>query len=133
MKPKNEVRVLFVDDDRVWRDCYTSCLESVGYSQIRKVESGEEALEVLSSGYASDLIFMDTKMKGVDSGPDFCRAIRKEEHGKNTGIIGMSSHPEYQELWEGAGADDFFDKHMFSDFEELDRRIQKVLEKYQAG
>ncbi|MFH1364691.1 MAG: response regulator, partial [Candidatus Aenigmatarchaeota archaeon] len=127
-----DAKILIVDDSKGGRGLYTYTLDQLGYTHLVDVESGEDAIDMLGAGYLPKLILIDTEMGDGIRGPVACKRIRNAEYGSQIGIIGMSVNPNYQQQWMDAGADDFFDKRIFSESEEVDRRIQAVLAKYQT-
>ncbi len=57
-------KVLVVDDDAIMRELLTALLEIEGY-QVQTAESGEEALQLLANGDATDIILADLHMPGL--------------------------------------------------------------------
>jgi CheY-like chemotaxis protein len=66
--------LLCVDDDQTVLQVRRVLLESVGYS-VRTVESGEEALDLLASGAAIDLVILDYIMPRM-KGDELARRLR---------------------------------------------------------
>jgi len=63
------VEILLVDDEKVTGRLVKKLLERHGY-RVRVVNSGDEALELLASGYRPDLILMDVfmpEMSGIEA------------------------------------------------------------------
>src|SRR5438067_12199375 len=58
-------RVLVVEDEQHLRDGLRFNLEAEGY-QVEVVETGEEALEKLSSATAFDVVILDVMLPGKD-------------------------------------------------------------------
>jgi CheY-like chemotaxis protein len=127
---KEEIKILLVDDRTSDREWFTRNLKSIGYSQIKEAVNGQEAIN-LAEEYKPHLVLMDTKMPGIE-GYEACKKIRQEEYGTNIAIIGMSDGP-YKREWLQAGADDFLSKDTICFKKDvLEKRIQEVLDKYQA-
>ena len=57
-------KVLVVNDDAIMRELLTALLGIEGY-EVQTAESGEEALELLASGTAVDIILADLHMPGL--------------------------------------------------------------------
>jgi DNA-binding NtrC family response regulator len=68
------MRVLIVDDEEVLRDVLEVVLQREGFETVMAA-SGEEALSVLDSDDAIDLVILDVMLPGI-SGIDTLRAIR---------------------------------------------------------
>lgn len=68
-----DMRVLLVDDTLINRKVFHRMLKEIGVTNSLTVESGEKALEELSSN-AYDLVITDLQMPGM-SGTDLSRAI----------------------------------------------------------
>jgi len=65
---REEVEILLVDDERVTGRLVKKLLERHGYS-VKVVNSGDEALDLLKSGYKPSLILMDVfmpEMSGIE-------------------------------------------------------------------
>ncbi|NOZ58919.1 MAG: response regulator [Euryarchaeota archaeon] len=63
------MEILLVDDEKVTGRLVKKLLERHGY-RVRVVNSGDEALELLASGYRPDLILMDVfmpEMSGIEA------------------------------------------------------------------
>ena len=66
-------RILLVEDDALVAEACAMLLEDFGYT-IRRAESAEDALAVLSSGATFDLVFSDVRMPGA-GGLELARTI----------------------------------------------------------
>jgi len=64
-KPRDQTRVLIVDDDRLVRRLMTDGLRSLQY-QVTAVEGGEAALATLDAGERFDLLLVDFAMPGMN-------------------------------------------------------------------
>ena len=69
-----EVRVLYVDDQELWRCTVSDYLPLLGNYQVTTAESGESALELLSL-QSFDIIISDYQMPEMD-GIDLLNGIR---------------------------------------------------------
>ncbi len=70
-------RVLVVDNEEVDRDLLVNLLQPLGF-ELRTAASGHDCLDLLASGYRSDVILMDLAMPGID-GWETIRRLRKIE------------------------------------------------------
>lgn len=70
------VQILVVDDDQLIRDVTLRRLTSLGYRAIAAA-TGAEALEVLASGAAIDLLLTDIRMPGDLHGPALAQEARR--------------------------------------------------------
>ncbi len=117
-------RILVVDDDALARRSIQAMLER-GFYQVRTVEDGPEALELLA-GYQPDLVLLDIQMPGMD-GLEVCRQIREQPHGELIPIIFLTGdeRPDIHALALRARGDDFLRKPIRS--AELIIRIRSLL------
>ena len=74
---KSVARILIADDDPVVRRLLESLLEQAGH-QVRSVENGREALELVDEGPPFDLVITDIQMPEVD-GLELIRALRRRD------------------------------------------------------
>jgi CheY-like chemotaxis protein len=74
--------VLLVEDDPLVRKSVTSQLESIGYRTIAAAD-GAEALAVVDSGAAFDLLFTDVIMTGTMNGRQLANEVAKRRPGVN--------------------------------------------------
>ncbi|WP_457555144.1 response regulator [Candidatus Pyrohabitans sp.] len=70
------MEILLVDDEKVTGKLVKKLLKRYGYS-VRVVNSGDEALELLDSGYRPDLILMDVFMPEM-SGIEVSKRIKSD-------------------------------------------------------
>src|SRR5437762_1571473 len=75
-RPRGRGQVLLVEDDRSIRDALVGILEDEGYA-VTAAENGRQALDLLRSNAAPDLIVLDLRMPVMD-GWQF-RAAQKTE------------------------------------------------------
>jgi CheY-like chemotaxis protein len=72
--PREQTRVLIVDDDRLVRRLMTDGLRSLQY-QVTAVENGEQALATLDGGERFELLLVDFAMPGMN-GAEVARAAQ---------------------------------------------------------
>ncbi|CCQ74043.1 Putative chemotaxis protein CheYIII [Magnetospira sp. QH-2] len=70
------LNILIVEDNIHFRTLLTTILKHGGVSEIREVDNGDDALEVLQ-GFNADLAIVDWKMEGMD-GLECVRRIRRD-------------------------------------------------------
>lgn len=80
--------ILVVDDEIDIRFVIGKMLEREGY-EIIEADSGEQALEVLSSA-SPDLILLDVMMPGLD-GYETCTEIKSREAIKNIPVVMLTA------------------------------------------
>lgn len=105
-------RILVVDDDEPIQKILIHNLESDGYS-IRTCEDGQEAADLLESGYVPQLAILDVMMPRLN-GTELLRMIRNDELPvrKDLPIIMLTSRGREEHVLEGfeSGADDYITK-----------------------
>lgn len=69
------LRVLVVEDDPRVRELTITRVKHLGY-EVLEASDGRQALAVLDSGAAVDLVFTDLIMPGGVSGLDLCEIVR---------------------------------------------------------
>ncbi len=118
----NRIKLLVVDDEEKMTSIIASYLENEGYS-VRQAHNGAEALELLGTGTAFDLVLLDWMMPGIN-GLDVCRKLRKFSE---VPVIFLTAKSEEIDKILGLeiGSDDFITKP-FS-LRELEARIRVVL------
>lgn len=117
------LRILFVDDDRVTRARVSFLLERNGYD-VTLAQDGQEAWEILQEE-SFPMVISDWSMPRLD-GPSLCKKIRAEEAEEHeyTYILLLTGMTEKAHIAQGlaAGADDYVTKPF--DSGELLARIQ---------
>jgi signal transduction histidine kinase len=78
-RPRDQIRVLIVDDDRLVRRLMTDGLRSLQY-QVTAVESGGQALATLDAGERFDLLLVDFAMPGMN-GAEVANAAQNRQPG----------------------------------------------------
>jgi two-component system response regulator MprA len=105
-------RILVVDDDEPIQKILIHNLESDGYS-IRTCEDGQEAADLLESGYVPQLAILDVMMPRLN-GTRLLRMIRNGEFQvrPDLPIIMLTSRGREEHVVEGfeSGADDYMTK-----------------------
>lgn len=104
------MKVLIADDDRISRLKLQTMLTSWGY-EVTPVQSGIEALEVLSLDNSPRLAVLDWMMPGMH-GIDVVREIRKKPRSVPPYLILLTSLDSTDDIVRGldAGADDYIKK-----------------------
>jgi len=107
MNPKN---ILFVDDQSFIRHFYSHTLKKNGYHVI-EAENGEQALSILESGEAVDIIFLDAVMPVMD-GFETCEKIRDNKDFSKIPIVFLTGNSDKSTISKamGAGATDYLVK-----------------------
>ena len=126
MADKNRLKptILVADDDVEILALVTRNLRRMD-ATILEASDGEEALKI-ARREKPDLVVLDVMMPGM-SGWEVCRAIREDAGLNGTGVIMLTGIGErLNEMTSPLyGADDHLDKPF--DFEELERRVEKLL------
>jgi len=106
---QNTFPILIVDDDRLQRSVLEANLKTAGYSVV-SAENGREALEIFRKGYYP-IVMTDWIMPEM-SGLELCREIRKDDSGRYTYIIILTSLNSKNDIIAGleAGADEYLVK-----------------------
>ncbi len=104
-------RILVVEDNLDNRRILVYRLKRIGEFEIVEASNGEEALAIVQTPPAPDLIFMDLKMPVMD-GWEATKKIRQLEFGKQIPIIALTAQAmagdEQKAL--AAGCDDYLAK-----------------------
>lgn len=104
-------RILVVEDNLDNRRILVYRLKRIGDFEIVEASNGEEALAIVQTPPAPDLIFMDLKMPVMD-GWEATKKIRQLEFGKTIPIIALTAQAmagdEQKAL--AAGCDDYLAK-----------------------
>jgi two-component system, cell cycle response regulator DivK len=104
-------RILVVEDNLDNRRILVYRLKRIGDFEIVEANNGQEALEIVQTPPAPDLIFMDLKMPVMD-GWEATRRIRSLDVGRSIPIIALTAQAmagdEQKAL--AAGCDDYLAK-----------------------
>lgn len=110
MRPKQNSRILLVDDDQAIRRSTRLILENEGY-ECREADGGVEALALLDGGLHVDVIVTDLHMPAIN-GLDLMKALSYRVNGQGIRVIlisgNLNGEIERQVLESGAFA--VFDK-----------------------
>jgi len=83
-------RILLVEDNPQNRYLVTFLLDKHGYT-VDVAEDGEQALDMLASGPAPDLILMDMQLPKID-GYEATRRIKASETHKRIPLVALTAH-----------------------------------------
>ncbi len=124
--------ILVVDDDSAFTDIIRMILSREGY-QVATAESGEEALNKLSSEVAPELIISDVEMPGM-SGFDLVRILQENPRHRHVPVMLMSARRiSAADRVDGLslGSDDYLLKPIVP--QELIARVRAVLRRTEIG
>lgn len=123
-KPQNNMEILIVEDSATQREQLQHLLESAGHA-VRSAENGRVAVE-LARRHPPACIISDIVMPEMN-GYDLCRAVRADEHLKNTPIILLTSLSDPRDVVDAlrCGADNLIRKPY--DAKHLLLRVQNIL------
>ncbi len=122
--------VLIVDDEPINLAVLENHLALSGQAlqraEVRRAESGREALDVIAGGYRPDLVLLDVMMPGM-SGYAVCADLRERFPASELPIVLVTAKNQVKDLVDGfsAGANDFLTKPVAK--EELLTRLRTHL------
>ncbi len=120
-------KIMVADDDRIVRRIVVTKLSGLGY-ELTEAQDGQEALDLLRDGCATDLLITDSLMPRLN-GLQLVRALREspDSNLSTLPIIMLTSRQGEQDIIEGleAGLDDYVIKPFSPD--ELAARVRTVL------
>ncbi len=123
-KPKNELRILVVDDDSGVRDFLNAILTKKGF-EVEEAGDGKEALSKVAKN-KPDIILLDCMMPVMD-GFKVCKKLREDSKTESIPII-LCTATHIAKIKEGKiKADDYIEKPFL--VEELCEKISKILKK----
>ena len=102
------VRIVFVEDDLLFRDALIRNLEDSGF-EVRDFESGETALEYFESGGPADVVILDWKLPGI-AGIELLQKMGAKEKGIPVIFLTSLGDQVYEETALLNGASDFIEK-----------------------
>jgi two-component system response regulator ChvI len=102
------VRIVFVEDDLLFRDALIRNLEDSGF-EVRDFESGETALEYFESGGGADVAILDWKLPGI-AGIELLQKMGAKEKGIPVIFLTSLGDQVYEETALLNGASDFIEK-----------------------
>lgn len=88
------IRFLVVEDEVIIAMCLEMELKQAGYTVLRRVVSGEEAV-IAAKQYHPDVILMDIRLAGTLDGIEAARQIRAES---SIPILFMTGYPDHAVL-----------------------------------
>jgi CheY-like chemotaxis protein len=94
-RPLNNI--LYIEDDPDIQTIARIALETVGGLAVRMCGSGQEALELVTSGFTPDLILLDVMMPGMD-GMSTLGRLRKLPHTTATPAVFMTAKVQPAEV-----------------------------------
>jgi CheY-like chemotaxis protein len=126
------LRVLVVDDNRHMREIVATLLAVVGIRDIRQVNDGQQAFEMLRQ-WPADLAVVDFQMQPMD-GVEFTKLVRTSPDSRNPylPIIMLTGHAQMSRVVEArqAGVTEFLVKPITAT--SLLGRLHVVIEKPRA-
>lgn len=90
------IRMLHVDDEPDIREVAAMAMELDPGFELRSAASGEEALSILSDGFAADVVLLDVMMPSLD-GPGTLARLRTLPGYEQTPVIFMTARAQVQE------------------------------------
>lgn len=121
------MRILLVDDDRIFTDLLSSSLSARGLDDVTLAHSAEEALELVESQRVPfDCFLLDIMMDGID-GVELCSRLRQRRECRSAPIIMITSADAARHMERAfqAGATDFMRKPL--DLAEMSGRINTAM------
>ena len=119
------LRVLLVEDNRIFRDAFRKGLQDYYPSMlIDEAANGEEALQKIT-GMSPHLIFMDIRLPGMN-GLHLAQKIKGTFPGIHIAILTSYDLPEYRQAAIQYGADHFFVKDALK-WPSVDEVVQSIL------
>lgn len=105
------MKALVVDDSRAMRRFLAKIVFEVGFTNVAEAAHGREALDVLSSGGAVDLMLVDWNMPEMD-GLELVEALRALAEHDATRVIMVTSENDLEHMTRAleAGADEYLMK-----------------------
>lgn len=105
-----QTAILFVEDNEDLRDNAALVLGLEGYA-VQVARDGQEALDLLETGFVPNLIVSDIMMPRMD-GYEFFEAVRKKKHLKAVPFIFLTARGSRRDVSTGRmlGADDYLVK-----------------------
>ncbi len=109
------MRALVIDDSRAMRRIVAGTLEGLGYETVQ-AGHGQEALDVLRTGYTPDLATIDWNMPVMD-GLSFVSAVRANPAWRSVTLMMVTSESEHGQIVRAlaAGAHEYLIKPFTAD------------------
>jgi CheY-like chemotaxis protein len=116
---------MVVDDSEVAMEIITDDLTEAGFT-VLPATSGQEAYEIISTGYKPELILLDVMLPGMN-GYEFCKLVKSKPETKDIPILFVSTkdESELQEMIVKAGANGYLRKAVLTM-----GGLSKLIEKY---
>lgn len=121
------MRILLVDDDRIFTDVLSSSLAARGLKDVTIAHSAQEALDLVEAQRVPfDCFLLDIIMEEMD-GVELCRRLRQRHDCRTTPIIMITSADAARHMQRAfaAGATDFMNKPL--DLFEMAGRINAAM------
>lgn len=96
MTEKRDYSILLIDDDKFLLDMYAVKFKECGCS-VETMSDPKEALELLRSGKAPNVILIDVIMPGM-TGFDFLETVKSEGLAKDSTIIVLSNQGQQEDV-----------------------------------
>lgn len=125
MKPKDEVRILVVDDQKSMRGLAILYLHQLNYKNVDEAESAQVALAKMQS-QKYDVLLLDWNLEGM-SGIDLLKLLRSVPELNVIKVIMTTSERSSEKMNQAfeLGANQYIGKPYKA--EDLDRRLTRVL------
>lgn len=118
------VRVLIVEDNRLFREAFSTSLhERIPSAVIEEAGNGEEALQRIN-GAPPDLIFTDMRLTGMN-GLELAQKLKKDFPRIRIALLTGYDFPEYRRLAGQHGVDRFFVKDSL-DWKDIKEFVQDI-------
>jgi DNA-binding NarL/FixJ family response regulator len=118
------LRVLIVEDNRIFREAFKKRLDDNFPSVVvKEASNSEEALQEIKRA-SPHLIFMDIRLPGVN-GLQLTQKVKKDSPGIKIAILTDYDLPEYREAANQYGADRFFVKNAFK-WDEVEEVVKSI-------
>ena len=107
---EKQFKILIVDDEPINRQVLINNLSLYNYA-ITEASNGQEALEVMESGFIPDLILLDLMMPKM-TGYEVCQKIRDRFPAYELPIVMLTAKNQVNDIVEGfeSGANDYLSK-----------------------
>ena len=96
MPPKQNQKVLIVDDDKFLLNMYSVKFQKFGF-EVDTATSGQDALTKLREGNTPDVMLLDVVMPSMD-GIEFLENVRKEKLASNAVVIILSNQNQSADI-----------------------------------
>ncbi|MGY1843923.1 response regulator [Modestobacter sp. SYSU DS0875] len=110
------MRALVIDDSRAMRRIVGSILTDLGFEEVREAGDGQQALDVLESGYVPDICCIDWNMPVMD-GLQFVLAVRANPAHRQVTLMMVTTESEHGQIVKAlaAGAHEYLIKPFTAD------------------